>query len=67
MALKLKKGAIEIFKESMQGQLNSFETYLEKLLNAIKSLPDNQPLSISNAIMDLMPLPVRGKKFIKAE
>ena len=53
MALKLKKGAIEIFKQSMQSQIDIYQTYIDKLFNAIQTLPDNQPLSLQNAIMDL--------------
>jgi|LauGreDrversion4_2_1035121.scaffolds.fasta_scaffold260152_1 hypothetical protein len=53
MALKLKKGAIEIFKTSMQGQLDIYQAYIDKLFNAIQTLPDNQPMTLQNAIMDL--------------
>lgn len=35
MALKLKRGAIEIFKQSMQNQLEMYQMYLDKLFKAI--------------------------------
>ena len=35
MALRLKRGAIDMFKQSMHSQLEMYQTYLDKLFQAI--------------------------------
>eukprot|EP00347_Sterkiella_histriomuscorum_P020395 403337967 len=47
IALKLRIGAIDIFKETMQTQLDQYDMYLEYLFKSIKALPENYSSIVS--------------------